>query len=168
MRLPIEQISARYAVRPLEEADLPAILALCQGNPTYYEHMHLQPTLENLAESMTALPPRKTPEDKYFFGCFQEGRLLAVLDLITAYPNPETAFLGWFILDKTHQGAGNGTALISELLDFLRAHGFRYLRLGYVKGNPESEEFWYRNQFAPTGIETDGGGYTIVVMQKEL
>ena len=168
MRLPIEQISARYAVRPLAEADLPAILALCRGNPTYYEHMRLHPTLENLAESMTALPPGKGPEDKYFLGCFWEGRLLAVLDLIAAYPDLETAFLGWFILDKAHQGAGNGTALLAELLAFCKAHGFRYMRLGYIKGNPESERFWHRNRFAPTGVETGGGGYTVVVMQKKL
>ena len=168
MRLPFEQISARYTMRPLGLADLSAMLALCQGNLTYYQHMRLQPTLENLAESMAALPPGKGPEDKYFLGCFREGRLLAVLDLITAYPAPDTAFIGWFILDKAHQGAGNGTALLTDLLAFCKAHGFLYVRLGYIKGNPESRKFWYKNGFVPTGVETGGDGYTIVVKQKEL
>ena len=40
--------------------------------------------------------------------------------------------------------------------------------LGRVKGNPESEAFWVKNQFTPTGVETDGGGYTIIIMQREL
>ena len=51
---------------------------------------------------------------------------------------------------------------------FLRAQGFRYVRLGYVKGNLESEHFWQKNQFAPTGLQTRTENYTIVVMERQL
>jgi hypothetical protein len=37
-----------------------------------------------------------------------------------------------------------------------------------VKGNEESRAFWVKQQFSPTGVETDGGAYKIVVMQKDL
>jgi len=168
MNVPFQQISDQYQVRRLAEEDLPELLELCRGNPAYYEHMHTRPTIENLAEDRTKLPRGKTAEDKYFLGCYQGGRLAAALDLITAYPNPETAFIGWFILRKDLQGRGTGTALITELLSFLKGHGFRYVRLGYVKGNPESRAFWIKNHFLPTGAETDGGGYTITVMQRTL
>ena len=117
-----------------------------------------EPTLEGLRGDLTKLPPRTTPEDKYFLGYFRDGRLCAALDLILRYPNPETAFVGWFILRKDVQGRGVGTALVSELMDLLKAQGFRSVRLGRVKGNPESEAFWVKNQFTPTGVETDGGG----------
>ena len=168
MALPFQKISAQYQIRRITEADLPELLELAQGNPTYYEHMHEQPELESLRADLTKLPPRTTPEDKYFLGFYQGGRLCAALDLILRYPNPETAFIGWFILRKDLQGKGTGTAMINELLSFLKMQGFPYVRLGYVKGNPESKAFWEKNQFAPTGVEPEGDGYTIVVMQRAL
>ena len=168
MDLPFQQISTQYQVRRITEEDLPELLSLAQGNPTYYEHMHERPELETLREDLTKLPPRTTSEDKYFLGYFRDGRLWGALDLILHFPNPETAFVGLFILRKDLQGRGVGTALVSELMDLLKDQGFRSVRLGRVKGNPESEAFWVKNQFTPTGIETDGGGYIIVIMQREL
>ncbi|MDE7220365.1 MAG: GNAT family N-acetyltransferase [Oscillospiraceae bacterium] len=168
MDLTFQQISTQYQVRRITEEDLPELLSLAQGNPTYYEHMYTKPLLEDLQNDLTKLPPRTTPEDKYFLGFYRDGRLCAALDLILHYPNPETAFIGWFILRKDLQGRGTGTAVISELLAFLKEHGFSSVRLGYVKGNPESRAFWEKNQFTPTGIEPEGDGYTIVVMERTL
>ena len=168
MELPFQQISAQYQVRRITEDDLPELLALAQGNPAYYEHMHERPALESLRADLTKLPPRTTPEDKYFLGFYQGGRLCAVLDLILHYPNPETAFIGWFILQKELQGRGTGTAIIDELLLFLKTQGFAYMRLGYVKGNPESRAFWEKNEFTPTGIEVPTDSYTVVVLMRPL
>lgn len=168
MKLPYEKSSSSYAVRRLTEEDLPELLELAGENPVYYQYMHEAPTLEGLRADLTKLPPRASPEDKYFLGFYQGGRLCAALDLILRFPNPETAFVGWFILRKSLQGRGVGTAIVSGLLSLLKAQGFRFVRLGRVKGNPESEAFWAKNQFIPTGVETDGGGYTIIIMQREL
>ena len=162
MALDIQGLSARYAVRRLTEADLPELLELAEGNTTYYEHLHQRPTLENLRADLTKLPPRTTAGDKYFLGFYQDGRLCAALDLILRYPTPETAFIGWFILRRDLQGRGVGTAVFSELLFHLP---YRYLRLGYVKGNRESERFWKKLHFAPTGLEIPGEAYTMVVME---
>lgn len=170
MPLMFESFSSRCQIRRLTEEDLPQLLELARSNPVYYEHMHLQPTLENLREDLTALPQNreKTLDDKYFLGYYQKERLLAVLDLIAGYPTEDTAFIGWFMVEKAAQGSGLGTALIEELLDALGAAGFRHVRLGRVKGNPESEGFWRKNRFLPTGAETDAGAYTIVVLQRDL
>lgn len=168
MGLPIRRISARYQVRRLTEGDLPELLALAEGNPTYYKYIRTQPSLENLREDLTALPPGKTLEDKYFLGYFGDGRLCAALDLIVKYPGPETAFVGWFILRKDLQGRGTGTALVKELEAFLKDQGYTSVRLGRAKGNPESEAFWAHNGFTPTGIETDAGDYRIVVLSRDL
>lgn len=161
MELPIKSISASCQVRRLTEEDLPELLALAKDNPTYYRYMGEEPTLEGLRGDLTKLPPRTTAEDKYFLGYFRDGRLWGALDLILRYPNPETAFVGWFILRKDLQGRGVGTALVSELMDLLKAQGFRSVRLGRVKGNPESEAFWvsatrsYTNTI-PQGVKLCG------------
>ena len=168
MALPFQKISVQYQVRRMTEEDLSELLELAQGNPTYYEHLHEKPQLESLREDLVKLPPRTVPEDKYFLGFYRGGRLCAALDLIAGYPNPETAFIGWFILRKDLQGRGVGTEMMNELLAFLKEQGFLYVRLCYVKGNPESRAFWVKNQFVPTGVEPEGDGYTMVVVQRGL
>ena len=82
MELPIKSISASCQVRRLTEEDLPELLALAKGNPTYYRYMGEEPTLEGLRGDLTKLPPRTTSEDKYFLGYFRDGRLWGALDLI--------------------------------------------------------------------------------------
>lgn len=168
MKQSILKISSCYQVKRFSENDLPDILSLCQGNPTYYQHMKVKPSIENLRETLAALPPGKTMEDKFFVGLYQEGNLIALLDLITGYPHPDTAFIGWFMMNKVFQGAGVGTAIITELLSFLREEGFCHVRLGYIKGNPESKGFWIKNLFLPTGVEYDTAGYTVVVMERNI
>lgn len=163
-----ERLSARFEVRRLTEADIPSVLTLCEGNPLYYRHCPPPPSPETLRADMAALPPRKTLADKYYLGFFETGELAAVLDLITGFPKPEIAFWGFFMLQAGLQGRGVGTALVSELCAALTEQGFRAVRLGWVRGNPQAEHFWKKNGFVETGVSYDGGGYTVVVAQREL
>lgn len=168
MELCVEHIAPGWQTRLFTEADIPAILKLCRGNPAYYRHMGMEPTAGNLREVFTALPPGKGLEDKYFLGFFRGGDLAALLDLVAAYPDKETAFIGWFMVEKSLQGAGVGTGLVTDLLAFLAEAGFRRVRLGYVIGNRESEAFWRKNGFRPTGQEIEGPGYRAAVAERTL
>ncbi len=167
-RLNIQHITARCTVRLLTPEDVPAMLELAKGNPIFYQHLHEEPTAEGFLEDLTNLPPRTTPEDKYYAGYFRDGRLIGALDLITGFPAPETAFVGFFMLHKDVQGAGLGSALIGDLLAFLKDAGFRAVRLMYVKGNPQSAAFWTKNGFTPTGVEPKQENYTQVVLERTL
>lgn len=168
MRFNAEALSPRYEVRQFTENDIPDIYALCKGNPTYYEHMKMEPTHDNLRSVLTELPLNMTMEDKLFAGFYENDHLVAILDLITGYPDPDTAFIGWFMMDKARQGAGVGSAIVADIMNCLKRDGFSYVRLGYIKGNPESEGFWKKNGFVPTGAESRTDDYTIVVMKKTL
>lgn len=87
-----QNLSHSYAVRKLTEQDLPRLLTLCEQNPQYYRHCPPNASLSSLQEDMTALPPQKTVDDKYYIGFFDGDTLIAVMDLILQYPNEETAF----------------------------------------------------------------------------
>lgn len=167
-RLDPARLSARCKVRSLTEEDLPALKALCLGNPLFYTHCPPPPSEESLRCDMAALPPRKTLTDKYYLGFFDGPELIAVLDLITGFPKPEIAFWGFFMLKAAEQGKGRGTALVTELCAALRGFGFRAVRLGWVKTNERAERFWKKNGFAETGVSYDTPDYTVVVAQKEL
>ena len=145
------QFSARFTVRPLTAADAEAAAALAAGNPLFYHYHPPAPTPESLRADMAALPPGKRAEDKYFAGYFDGGALIALLDMIADYPQPGTAHIGFFMLAAARQSCGLGSRLVQELLDALRAAGFRRVRLGTDIGNPQSAAFWTKNGFCPVG-----------------
>lgn len=157
-----------FSVKRLTEQDVSQIYELFMGNPLYFLHCPPSPSDESIRQDMRALPPGKTYEDKHYIGLFAGDCLVAVLDLITSYPKETTLFIGFFMLRSEEQGKGLGTEIVSELCNFVRKRGFTHIRLGYVKGNPQSKAFWEKNHFVPTGIETQSENYTIVILERDL
>lgn len=164
----IQKLTAKYKVRRLKESDIDAVYEIMKGNPLYFQHCPPMATQQSILEDMKALPPRTTYDDKYYIGFYQEDCLVAVMDLILNYPNTDTAFIGFFMMNKAFQGKGLGTEVIEECFKNLKAEGYQHIRLGFVKGNPQSEAFWRKNGFERTGVEDIQERYTVVVLQKEL
>ena len=158
-------LSSRYGARRLCDSDVGAVYRLSAGNPIFYKYCPPCVTLESIREDMKVLPPGKSGEDKFYVGFFDGSMLIAVMDLILKYPNDETAFIGLFMVDSASQGKGTGTAIIEECLCFLKRQGLRRARLGFAKGNCQSEAFWTKNGFVRTGEEVNNGSYTAVVME---
>ncbi len=168
VRLPLAQLEGEFSVRELTAADVPEMLRLAQGNPLYYTYMHMTPTAENIEETLTALPPRRTMADKHFFGWFAGERLVAMMDLIWHHPKEDMAFIGWFMVDASMQGRGLGRQLISEVQAMLAVEGVSEVRLGRVAGNPQSEHFWRLCGFEENGLGYDTDDYSVTVMAKKL
>lgn len=91
-----------------------------------------------------------------------------MLETEKEFPNQETAFIGFFMMDKDSQGKGLGSGIVEECLGFLRMQGYKSVRLCFAKGNPQSEAFFYKNGFKRTGVEADNGNYVAVVTEKRL
>ncbi len=168
IRLLLTELCGRFAVRELTAADIPEMLRVAQSNPLFYRYMRPDPTAENLAVDLVALPPRRTLADKHFFGWFQGARLVAMMDLIVHHPQRDMAFIGWFILDGAVQGRGLGRQLVSEVLAMLKRQGVTEVRLGRIEGNPQSEHFWHVCGFTENGLCYDTEAYHVVVMAKTL
>lgn len=168
MNFQIEKLSKKYTVRMLIDTDVPTVFNLCRDNPLYYQHCPPFVTEDSIRADMQALPPRKTMEDKYYIGFYAGENLMAVMDLILGFPDEETAFIGFFMMNKAYQGMGTGTALMREVYECLQESGFKFVRLCFAKGNPQSEHFWLKNGFMPNGVEVQNEGYVAVVLEKEL
>lgn len=164
----IHQISKMYNVREIKASDIDKVYRLCKKNPLYYEFMNECVTLESIRKDLKALPPGKNYDDKYYLGFYNGDQLVAVLDLIMKFPDNNTAFIGFFMMNYELQELGIGTHIINELSMFLKYKGIKYIRLGYVSGNYQSKKFWLKNKFIATGIESKTEKYTIIVMQREL
>ncbi len=157
-----------YPARRLTAEDADAILKLYEGNPQYFEAMHSPATRESVLDDLTALPQGKTAEDKFFLGFYDGNALVAVMDWIDGYPDKRTAFIGLFMVDAAYQGRGVGSAIVRDYLDRFARLGFERVRLGYVETNPQSEAFWKKNGFAPTGERSERGGYAVILAEKAL
>lgn len=168
IKIDIAALSPTYTVRRLTEEDGEAVYSLSLGNPLFFQYCPPAVTRAGILADMRALPPGMTPDDKYYLGFFQEDKLIAVMDLITNYPDTQTVFIGLFMMDKAEQGRGIGSAIIGGCARYLKSVGGRSIRLGVAKGNPQSEAFWRKNGFEPAGIEVDNGTYTAVVMRRGL
>lgn len=165
-----EHLSAALPLRarPLTEADIPALLALCRGNRAYYEHADLRPTAENLTADLTGLPPGKALEDKHFLGLWAGDELAAALDVITGYPDGETAWVGWLILEEKRQGQGLGSAAMQALWAWLAREGYRRAALAVLAENRRAMAFWQRQGFAPRGADCPSTLGQVQLMDKCL
>ncbi len=168
IRYPLEEAACGFAVRELTADDVLEMLRVASANPQFYEYMHTAPTAQNLAEDLTALPPRRTMADKHFFGWFEGEKLVAMMDLIARHPKEDMAFIGWLVMDAAHQRRGLGRRLMNAVEDMLRRCGVCEIRLGRVEGNPQSEGFWHAMGYRENGLGYDTDSYHVIVMAKRI
>lgn len=136
-----------YEFRYLKDADVPEIYDLCLGNPQYYDHCPTPVSEESIRSDMRALPDGKTAEDKHYIGFYKEGKLIAVMDLITHFPEENAAWIGFFMTKSESQYQGVGGIIIDEVCQALAVSGFRKIGLAYVKDNPQAACFWKKLGF---------------------
>ena len=144
----IEKLSNAYTIRRLTDADVPMLYAWMLRNDQYFRYCGGSTTPERVRQDLTLCPPGTTPAQKHYVGFFDAGTLVAVMDLIDGYPDADTAFIGFFMMNRELQGQGTGTAIVRDVLAALRALGYTAVRLGIDKENPQSNHFWRKNGFA--------------------
>ena len=150
----IHLLSKDYTVRRLDENDMDRIYALSCGNKTYYKYHPPFVTRESILADLNALPPGKSREDKYYVGFFQGQDLVALMDLILAYPTEDSAWIGLFMVHAQYQHKGTGSRIMGGVRACLQQSGYARIRLGVDIGNPQSYAFWTKNRFLVTGINT--------------
>lgn len=164
----IENFSDKYEVRLIADEDVETVFELCRHNRFYYRYCPPFVTEDSIRCDMKILPPGKSPDDKYYIGYFNQDKLIAVMDLIDGYPDPQTAYIGFFMTDVSVQHKGIGSEIVNELCDYLRRQCYKAVRLGWVDGNAQSESFWHKNHFVETGMSKRVESYTVIVAQRNL
>lgn len=163
----IDRLSDRYQTRALNASDVEAVLELCLGNALFYEYTGAKPIRAQILHDMKATPPGIDASDKAYLGFFENGDLVAVMDLIDGYPVPETAYIGFFMMNPQYQGRQIGTSIICDAATYLMTVGKTAIRLAIDKGNPQSTHFWKKNGFEVIS-EVDVNGWTKLVAEKPL
>lgn len=163
----ITRFSDFYKVRRLSAEDAENVHWLTEHHEIYYAHSGRERSVEQILRDMEALPPGKSAEDKYYLGYFEDDYLVAVLDFVDGYPDVDTAYIGFFMLDHLSQGKGKGASLIEKLCIYCTELGYRRVMLGWDKGNHQSSSFWRKMGFVPVKeVEQEHG--VIVVAERVL
>ena len=164
----VSQLSKQFDVKGLQESDADKVYQLELANPQYFVYCPPVPSVSSVIDDMHALPAGKTAEDKYYVGFYAGKNLVAIMDLIMCYPNDHTAFIGLFMVDNAYQGRGVGSAIIKDCLSCLQENGVSLIRLGYMKGNEQSRNFWLKNMFVETGEERINDRGKVIMMERKL
>lgn len=163
----ITRFSSVCGVRRLTEADAGAVLAVCMGNPLFYEHCGVTPSIERVLRDMRVAPPGIPTAQKHYVGLYRADELVAVLDVVDGYPREDVAFIGFFMMNAAMQGRGAGSAIVGELCDYLKETGMSAVHLVINKGNPQATHFWTKNGFVILR-ETEGEDGPVLYAEKPL
>lgn len=166
-RIEIRKLSKRYDVRKLNLDDVEMIYTFCKSNTQYYEYCGKDISVELIERDIRIAPPGIPIEQKYYIGFFENSMLVAIMDLIDGYPNSNSVFIGFFMMNRELQGTGIGSKIISEVLNYLKKQGFERCQLGIDKANPQSNYFWRKNGFEVIRevVQEEGA---ILVAEKQL
>ncbi len=163
----LSKLSTQYHVRPMKDADADAILEFCFQNDPYYRYCGNQPSRELILHDLHITPPNTSADAKYYVGFYDGDILVAVMDLIDGYPDSDTAFIGFFMMNRHLQGRQIGTRIVQEVCIYLKETGLKSVLLGIDKENPQSNHFWAKNGFSVVReVEQEEG--TILVAEKSL
>ena len=143
----IRLLSQKYAVRRLDQNDVDLVYDMSCKNEIFYQYHPPFVTKQSIVEDMQALPPNKNYEDKYYIGFFENNTLVANMDLILGYPTEEIAFIGLLMTNVLYQNRGIGSGIVRDVCAYLRQLGYKKVRIGVDKENPQSNSFWYKNGF---------------------
>ncbi len=163
----ITKLSSHYRIRPLTFSDTEMIVGLCRQNNLFYKYTDARPDAEHIMRDMKITPPGIDISAKYYFGFFDGGDLVAVMDLIDGYPEPDVAYIGFFMMNKAYQRRQIGTSIISEAAGYLKETGKTAVRLAIDEGNPQSTHFWLKNGFSIIA-EADVNGRKKLVAERSL
>lgn len=164
----VGEFSSEYDVRLLTEADVSDVYWLCRNNRKYYLDLKQRPSMKELTDVITDLPEGAGPDNKYFAGFYRGEDLIAFMDLITGYPEPDDAFIGWFMVDAQMQNQGIGSQIIADVRASMKAQGYDHLSLKCQKENTNAFSFWSSLGFAPTGESTDEQGRALYNMELDI
>lgn len=163
----IQKLSDRYAVRRMDDSDADGILRFCRENTVFYQYCQAEPSKERILNDLHATPPGVEPSDKYYVGFFQHQKLIALMDLIDGYPEPDMCFIGFFMMNAALQGKQIGSGIIRDVCAYLKQAGKKAIRLAIAEDNPQANHFWTKNGFlAIKKVPMDG--WTAVVAEKSL
>jgi ribosomal protein S18 acetylase RimI-like enzyme len=137
-----------YSVRLAESADEARLQALLESDPDYFKLIGAAPRPTEAKDQLSDLPEGKKYDDKFVYVIFDhDDAPIALIDLVRAYPDAETWFLGLLFVAPESRNMGLGTRLLDAIFAEIKQQGGRALRLGVARGNARARALYDRVGF---------------------
>ncbi len=162
-----------FDVRSLAPSDHAIIADLFASDPNHSALVQSGVLAPDKAHAIfTDLPLGKALHDKFVWGVFDDGAVVAVIDLIRDYPTPDTWVLGLLFVTPQLRNEGLGARMIDAVCRHAAEEGGAKLRLAVTHKNTDAQRFYVRAGFSNAGTrdrrEADGRVTKLHVMDKAL
>lgn len=143
----INHLSQDYIVKKLEESDVEEIYQLQLSNPFFFACRKETINKDQILNDLKLTPSGFSLEDKYFIGFYNDNELVAIMDFLLGFPTADTIMLGLFMIDNKYSNQGVGSKIITDAFDYFKILGYKKIRIGIDKNNPQSNHFWHKIGF---------------------
>ncbi len=138
-----------YSIHRLTSQDAPVLQRLFEKCQDYMLLVDGHPAVPNAAVGeFQDRPPGKSIEDKFLFGIVDShNELVGELDVLRAYPEEDTWWIGLLLLNPAVRSQGIGEKVLEGFVDYVRANDGKAIMLGVVAENKSAYRFWIRMGF---------------------
>lgn len=154
----INAISSLYDVKEINTNQIEMVFDLFMTNTQYLNYCGVPVSRDIIAEDIVKCPKGFDKNNKHYLGYFEKGILIAVIDLLIGYPNDETVWIGFFMVNGNYSRKGIGTNIINEFTCYATSIGFKRVGLGFEITNPQSSYFWNKNGFITEKVVENQSG----------
>ncbi len=98
------------------------------------------------------LPPKKTIEEKYLYGVFDNNSLIAAIDIVLNYPEKGEWIIGLLLIHPKTRGIGLGKELHNLIEKLAINEGAEKLTIGVMEQNTNALIFWNKIGYKQTKI----------------
>ncbi len=138
-----------YSIHCLTPEDAPALQRLFEKCQDYMLLVDGHPAGPDAAAGeFEDRPPGKSVEDKFLFGIMDaRNEMIGELDVLRAYPDESTWWIGLLLLDPNVRSQGIGERALEGVAAYAKTNGGRAIMLGVVAENERADRFWCRSGF---------------------
>lgn len=139
----LADILPAYRLEYASKEIYPDIFRVEQTNPDYFLLEQEEPiTLESCIAGLNPLPPGTSSSQKHCLCLYRDTVPIAILDYVEGYPDPQTVYIGFFMLNGNFHRQGFGREIISSFQQAARKNRFERIELGVIAENEKGLAFW--------------------------
>ena len=104
-------------------------------------------TIESSINDINSVSPNFDISQKTYISLWQDGSVVAVLDLLKGYPAQEDIWIGLLLIHGDLHGKKIGSRIITAVLNAAKIVGYRAAQLGVIENNVKALAFWQKQGF---------------------
>jgi ribosomal protein S18 acetylase RimI-like enzyme len=144
------RVMGDFDFSPITRGNYMDIWEVYESNPEYFlaaKGRVAKP--DDILDTFERLPDFYDASRQIFVGIWQNGRPVAVLEVLPGLDGDDILYFSEIIVHHDYKRRGIGKKIVKDTINFAKSRGFKEIRLGVGDENPEALHFWQDCGFAP-------------------